>query len=628
MDASPKPTTAGERRLAAVMFTDVANFSALTEANEEQALRAVQRDLQLMFDLLARHQGKLLKTLGDGLLAHFQSAVNAVNCAQDIQNRLADSRFPEGALILKHRIGIHVGDVFVTETDVLGNGVNIAARLQAKAAPGGICISQTVFDAVKHQIGLRVNYLGPQELKNIRDSVPAYQLLPEDKTLATPAPQPRQPSSQPMAASPGVRFEIAQAPASSARHPGQAADILLLGDFSGRSSRGIVESFGGRAPMLLDYDTFPSVFARLDVRLSLPVCEGQGQTLELRLAQLEDLHPDSLLYHAPQLARIFRLRSGLGKVSDRLPAAAPQKPAFTQDNVDAELTVQLRALLHHPDFQGLEAAWLGAALLVRDFGTKTSLRFHLLDLSRQELAAELAGVRAVSESGLARLLAAFPFTMVLANYYFGTDLADIHLLARIAQLAAIANVPVLTAGQPELVGCESFGRQPDPAEWRLAFPQGSREAWNQLRRSPAAAHLGVALPRFLLRQPYGAGSAPIESFPFEELPPCLPHESYLWSNPVFACGHAVARSLLQSNRPVNPSGGQITGLPIHRFKEDGETAVKPAAEAWLTDRAATAIERCGLIPLRSVKGADAVLVPHFQSLAEPSRPLAWRRLGS
>ncbi len=168
----------GRRTLAAIVFTDVASFSARMQEAEEATLALVRRDLSAISSLSTGFDGKVLKNTGDGLLIYFESAVQAVACALKVQQELAEKGKtlpPEERLL--HRIGIHLGDVFVTETDVMGDGVNIAARLQTEAEPGGICISQTVFDVVKNRLALQTVYLGPRELKNIRDAVPVYQVL-------------------------------------------------------------------------------------------------------------------------------------------------------------------------------------------------------------------------------------------------------------------------------------------------------------------------------------------------------------------------------------------------------------------------------------------------------------------
>ncbi|MBD0334811.1 MAG: adenylate/guanylate cyclase domain-containing protein [Cyanobacteria bacterium Co-bin13] len=172
------------RILAAIMMTDAVGFSARMSVDEESTLRLIDRDLKLIGELCEAFEGTLLKSTGDGLLVYFVSAVQAVSCALEIQQRLSDlNQDQTGIPGLMHRIGIHLGDILVNESDVMGNGVNITARLQTYAKPGGLCISQTIYDVVKARLQLNASFLGPLKLKNIQEPVPAYQvdLLPEDE---------------------------------------------------------------------------------------------------------------------------------------------------------------------------------------------------------------------------------------------------------------------------------------------------------------------------------------------------------------------------------------------------------------------------------------------------------------
>lgn len=176
----------GQRTLATVVFTDCVGFSARMSMDEDHTLDLIRRDLKFMKQLCGRYEGRVLKSTGDGLLMCFTSAVKAVECAMEIQRSITERAIelpPEDAL--EHRIGIHLADMFITETDVMGNGVNIAARLQTEADPGGICISQTVFDVIKASLHVDSDYLGPRELKNIREVVPVYRILmsPESQVL-------------------------------------------------------------------------------------------------------------------------------------------------------------------------------------------------------------------------------------------------------------------------------------------------------------------------------------------------------------------------------------------------------------------------------------------------------------
>src|SRR5688500_9785322 len=182
----------GQRRLAAIVFTDVVGYSRLADQDEQKTLALVRRDLKIITDTCASLGGSALKNTGDGLLMCFSSAEAAVSCALRVQKAFMDApKVLPPDEVLQHRIGIHLGDVFVSSSDVAGNDVNIANRLLGKAEPNGICISQTVYDVVKSKAGLQATYLGPVELKNIREHIPVYKLLllaGEDGTRRAGAP--------------------------------------------------------------------------------------------------------------------------------------------------------------------------------------------------------------------------------------------------------------------------------------------------------------------------------------------------------------------------------------------------------------------------------------------------------
>jgi len=178
------------RALAAILFTDVAGFSALVGQNEAAALAALARDFKLMTGLVESHGGKIVKNLGDGLLVLFPSAVQATQCALQIQETIAAA--PKDDMPkLAHRIGLHLGDVVMVDGDALGDGVNVAARLQTEADPGGICLSQTIFDTVKGRVQINARFVGELDLKNIVESVRAYKVAPGAKGGYTKTPRSR-----------------------------------------------------------------------------------------------------------------------------------------------------------------------------------------------------------------------------------------------------------------------------------------------------------------------------------------------------------------------------------------------------------------------------------------------------
>ncbi len=176
----------GNRSLAAIVFTDTVGFSSLAARDEVHALTLVNRDLERMKALCVAFDGQPVKSTGDGLLMLFNSAVQAVACSLEIQRDIHQNNLtitPQDQL--KHRIGIHLGDVFINGNDVLGDGVNIAARLQNEALPGGICVSHTVYDVVNNRVKFHVNALGERKLKNI-GKVKAYQISPLEGGYTSP----------------------------------------------------------------------------------------------------------------------------------------------------------------------------------------------------------------------------------------------------------------------------------------------------------------------------------------------------------------------------------------------------------------------------------------------------------
>jgi adenylate cyclase len=164
------------RRLAAIMAADIAGYSRMMSEDETGALSALRRCRSELVDpAIARHQGRIVKLMGDGLLAEFSSVVEAVACAAEFQretaarNAGAANRHP-----MIFRIGVHLGDIIAEGDDIYGDGVNIAARLEGLAKPGGICISRQAYDQVQKKLALGYSSLGPQKLKNIPDPVEVF----------------------------------------------------------------------------------------------------------------------------------------------------------------------------------------------------------------------------------------------------------------------------------------------------------------------------------------------------------------------------------------------------------------------------------------------------------------------
>lgn len=159
-----------QRKLTTILAADAASYSSVMEADEVGTLSALRAARGVFAQFIARHHGRIANTAGDGLIAEFPSVVEAVQCAIEVQRELG-AQTENG---LRFRIGVHLGDVLVDGDDLLGEGVNLAARLQSMAEPGGILISQQVYDQVQKKLSVGFHYLGEKQPKNFAESVNVY----------------------------------------------------------------------------------------------------------------------------------------------------------------------------------------------------------------------------------------------------------------------------------------------------------------------------------------------------------------------------------------------------------------------------------------------------------------------
>jgi type VI secretion system protein ImpC len=314
---------------------------------------------------------------------------------------------------------------------------------------------------------------------------------------------------------------------------------------------------------------------------------------------------------------------------------AVAKPSASQteslEALNRACAARLNAVLHHPRFQALESAWRSVDRLVRTFDEGDHVKLLLVDVTAEELAADLDATEDVAASGLYRLLydstTSQAWAVVCAFYTFGETADDIARAAKLARAGAYLSTPIIAAAHPSLAGCAGFASQPDPEKWNRAGAGERDAAFTDLRRRPEAACLGLALPRFLLRQPYGKGSDPIQGFPFEEIGSPEDHESYLWANPSMLIAELLIQRFKEDGWALAPeTGGDVPDIPVHHYKAGGESLVKPGAEAWLGERAATRLRQHGLIPVLSIKNRDAVRVTGIASIGDPAQPLALRLL--
>jgi len=465
---------------------------------------------------------------------------------------------------------------------------------------------------------------------------------------------------------------------------GRPLRLVLLGDFSGRANRGeqrIGDELARCKPMRLDVDTIERVIASFGTRLQLDI---GGESIELRPASIDDLHPDALYDKLPLFAELAGLRQRLSHPKTSKAAAEevrgwagaatiPMMPARARGNtlrvdaklsdfarlvarpnraptpteridrllqaavaphieetgaadaealtaaVDRSLSAVMRGLLHHPDFQCLEAAWRSLDFIVRRIETGARLQCLLYDISAEEFAADLSATDRLEETGLYRLLVEQPALDAQAGAayaligHYGFEMTPPHaeLLGRMARIAAHARAPFIAAIGPDCITTRAEDLHPLTAE-----------AWQALRALPAASHLGLTVPRFLLRTPYGARSEPIDSFDFEEFDSRSGLKSLLWGNAAVLTGVLLAGHALHSGPAVAPGRMLSLGdMPYYVYAdEDGESIPLPCTERLLTERKAVQIHAFGFMPVLAMKGRPEVRLGGFLSVG--GQPLA------
>jgi type VI secretion system protein ImpC len=315
-----------------------------------------------------------------------------------------------------------------------------------------------------------------------------------------------------------------------------------------------------------------------------------------------------------------------------VPKADPRQ-AEALGLLDLATSAQMSALLHLPAFQAIESAWRAVFFLVRNLETSSRLKLLLIDVSKEEISRDLASSQDLSSTGTYRLLVektvgtpgSEPWAVLAGNYTFDSSREDAELLGRMAKVAAAAGAPFITGASPGLLGCDSIADLPDRRKWTKQPAPEAVATWTALRRLPEARYLGLTLPRFLIRLPYGKETESTELFDFEEIPDPAAHDDYLWANPAFAATLLLAQTFTEQGWELRPGTlSELTGLPIHIYTREGESRTKPCAEVLMTQTAAEEMIEKGFMPLASLKDQPVIRLVRFQSLADPPSALAGR----
>ena len=300
--------------------------------------------------------------------------------------------------------------------------------------------------------------------------------------------------------------------------------------------------------------------------------------------------------------------------------------------IDAKLSEQINAIMHHEDFQALEGAWRGLSYLVNNTETDETLKIKVFNVSKKELAKSLKKFRGTAwdQSPVFKKIyeeefgqfGGEPFGLLVGDYYFDHSPADTQLLGDIAQVAAGAHVPFISAANPTVMQLETWDELANPRDLTKIFQTPEYAAWRSLRESEDSRYIGLTMPRVLSRLPYGAKTDEVEEFAFEEDTAGADSAKYTWMNSAYAMATNITRAFklygwTTQIRGVE-SGGAVEGLPTHTFpSDDGGVAMKCPTEVAIADRREAELAKSGFMPLIYKKNSDFAAFIGAQSLQKP-----------
>ncbi|HTN91319.1 MAG TPA: type VI secretion system contractile sheath large subunit [Sorangium sp.] len=283
--------------------------------------------------------------------------------------------------------------------------------------------------------------------------------------------------------------------------------------------------------------------------------------------------------------------------------------------IDVKLSRQIDEILHHPSFQKLESAWRGLKFVIDRCDFRENIKVEMLNCSKEDLLADFEDAPEVPKSGLYKLVysAEFgqfggkPVGAIIANYDFGPGPQDIALLQKCAAVATMSHAPFIAAAGPQFFGLKDFGGLPNLKDLKSLFEGPQYTKWNAFRETEDARYVGLVMPRFLLRLPFGANTVPVKAFNYEE-DVVGRHDAYCWGNATYAFATRLADSFAKYRWCPNiigpQAGGTVENLPLHQYEAMGEIQTKVPTEILLTERREFELSEEGFIGLTFRKDSD------------------------
>jgi type VI secretion system protein ImpC len=301
--------------------------------------------------------------------------------------------------------------------------------------------------------------------------------------------------------------------------------------------------------------------------------------------------------------------------------------------IDLKLSQQVNHILHNPEFQKLEGAWRGLHHLVSHTETDEMLKIRFMPLSKNDLGKTLKKFEGTlwDQSPLFKKiyeeqygqLGGEPYGCLIGDYHFSHSPQDVKILAGMAQIAAGAHAPFIAGADPAVMQMDSWQELTNPRDLTKIFSTPEYASWRSLRESEDSRYLGLAMPRFLARLPYGAKTDPVEEFDFEEDMQGADSNKYAWANSAYAMGVNINQAFKAFGwctriRGVE-SGGAVEGLPVHTFpSDDGGVDMKCPTEIAISDRREAELAKNGFMPLIHRKNSDFAAFIGAQSLQAPA----------
>jgi type VI secretion system protein ImpC len=301
--------------------------------------------------------------------------------------------------------------------------------------------------------------------------------------------------------------------------------------------------------------------------------------------------------------------------------------------LDRKLTEQINPILHHEQFQAVESAWRGLHYLVSNTESDETLKIRVMNISKSEVHKTLRKFKGVAwdQSPLFKKLyeeeygqfGGEPYGTFVADYYFNNSAPDVDLLTQLAKVSAAAHCPLITAADPGVMLMDSWQELANPRDLTKIFQTPEHAAWRAFRASEDSRYVGLAMPRFLSRAPYGAKTNPVEDFDFEETTDSPGSKDFTWANAAYAMAVNINRSFKRygwcSQIRGIESGGAVEDLPVHTFPtDDGGVDMTCPTEIAISDRREAELAKNGFMPLVHKKNSNLAAFIGAQSMHKPA----------